>query len=168
MIKSRENPEKPYFWAILGPFWPKFAPKNFFGKIGFHHIWESMITHQCAKNQKKLMIKSRENPEKPYFWAILGPFYPKFAKNFFFLKIGLRHIWGFMVTHLCAKNQKKLMNQSWENLITDERTNGRTNTGQFIGPPGRSKKPISDLKHRRRRGSRRRSEAKMSLLRMLN
>ncbi|MEM7257125.1 MAG: hypothetical protein AAF404_07030, partial [Pseudomonadota bacterium] len=31
--------------------------------------------------QKKIMIKSRENPEKPYFWAILDPFWPKFAPN---------------------------------------------------------------------------------------
>ena len=78
------------------------------------------------------MIKSRENPEKPYFWAILGPFYTKFAPKIFFLKIGLRHIWGFIVTYLCAKNLKKQMSQSWENLITDERTDERTNEHRSI------------------------------------
>jgi len=38
---------------------------------------------------------------------------------------GLRHIRGFIVTHLCAKNQKKLMSQSREKLVTNERTDGR-------------------------------------------
>ena len=72
------------------------------------------------------MNQSRENSKKPYFWSILGPNWAKLGQKIFFSKIGLRHIRGTIVSHLCTKNQKKLMNQSRENLITDERTNGRT------------------------------------------
>ena len=49
-----------------------------------------MVTYECAKNQKKLMIKYRENPEKPYFRAILGPFYPKFAQKNLWLPINVQ------------------------------------------------------------------------------
>ena len=63
------------------------------------------------------------NVEKTSF---LGPFWPKFTQIDFFSKIGLRHIRGSIVLHLCAENQKKLMTQSRENLITDARKDGRT------------------------------------------
>ena len=56
----------------------------------------------------------------------LGSFWPKFAQKKFFSKIGLRHILGITILHHCAKNQKKLMSQSREKLVTDERTNERT------------------------------------------
>ena len=45
---------------FLGSFWPKFAQKNFFSKIGLRHILGIAILHHCAKNQKKLMSQSRE------------------------------------------------------------------------------------------------------------
>ena len=57
----------------------------------------------------------------------LGSFWPKFAQKKFFSKIGLRHILGIAILHLCAKNQQKLMSQSREKLVTNERTDGRTN-----------------------------------------
>ena len=53
----------------------------------------------------------------------LGGFWTKFPKKNFFLKIGLRHFLGITILHPCAKNQKKLMSQSREKLVTDERTN---------------------------------------------
>ena len=56
----------------------------------------------------------------------LGIFGPKLAQKFFFSKIGLRHILGITILHQCAKNQKILMSQSREKLVTDERTNERT------------------------------------------
>ena len=65
------------------------------------------------------MIKSRENAKKTGFPAFL-------ARKNFFSKIGLRHILGIAIMHLCAKNQKKLMSRSREKLLTDERTNERT------------------------------------------
>ena len=37
---------------FLGSFWPKFAQKKFFLKIGLRHILGIAILHHCAKNQK--------------------------------------------------------------------------------------------------------------------
>ena len=70
------------------------------------------------------MIKSRENAKKTGF---SGTFPAFSAGKKFFPKIGLRHILGIAILHLCAKNQKKLMSQSREKLVTDGRTDGRTN-----------------------------------------
>ena len=52
--------------------------------------------------------------------------FPAFSagKNFF-PKIGLRHILGIVILHLCAKNQEKLMNHYREKLVTEKRTNGQ-------------------------------------------
>ena len=69
------------------------------------------------------MMKSRENAKKPVFPA---------AGNEFFPEIGLRHILGIAIIHLCAKNQQKLMSQSREKLVTDGRTDGRTNGQRLI------------------------------------
>ena len=50
---------------------------NFFSKIGLRHILGITILHHCAKNQKKLMIESRENAKKPVFLAYFRHFRPK-------------------------------------------------------------------------------------------
>ena len=55
----------------------------------FRHI--SGITRLCAKNQKKLIMKSREN-----------------AKKTGFSKIGLAHILDIAILHQCAKFHEKL------------------------------------------------------------
>ena len=56
--------------------------------------------------------------------------FPTFsARNEFFPEIGLRHILGIAILHLCAKNQQKLMSQSREKLVTNERTDERTDKG---------------------------------------
>jgi len=39
---------------------------------------------------------------------------------------------GITILHHCAKNQKKLMSQSREKLVTDGRTNGRTDGHRLI------------------------------------
>ena len=106
-----------------------FGRKKFFSKIGLGHILGIINTHLCAKNQKKLMIKSRENAKKSGFPAYFRYFRPE--KNFimrkFFPEIGLRHILRIAIFNLCANNQKKLTSQSREKLVTDVRTNERTN-----------------------------------------
>ena len=71
------------WWEALGPNLPRnnLEKKDFcqvsckrqkMTKIGLYNIWASMVTHQYAKNEKKLMKISRENPIKAHFWAILG------------------------------------------------------------------------------------------------
>ena len=55
------------------------------------------------------MMKSRENAKKTGFSGIFPAFS---AGNEFFPEIGLRHILGITILHLCAKNQQK----KWANL----------------------------------------------------
>ena len=95
-----------------------------FSKIGLSHILGIAITRLCAKNQAKQMMKSRENAKKPVFPAYFRYFRPE---KKFFPEIGLRQILGIAILHLCAENQQKLMSQSREKLVTDERTNEQTN-----------------------------------------
>ena len=76
--KSRTKSAKT---AISGIFPAFSAGKKFFSKIGLGHVLNIMNTHLCAKNQKKLMIKSRENAKKPVFPAYFRHFRPE--KNFF-------------------------------------------------------------------------------------
>ena len=110
-----------------------FESKRFFYDICFSHLLPTMIPYFHAKIQKKLMIQFFTKSKKPFF----GPNLPK--KNFF-SKIEIRHIRGFIVVHLCTKNPKILKrfsrdwlfnpkilkSQSREKLLTNERTNGRT------------------------------------------
>ena len=79
------------------------------------------------------MNQSPRNPEKPHFGHVFCPNWPQ---KKFFSKIGLRHILGITILHLCAKNQKKQMSQSREKLVTDKRTDGRTqvNLQDPVGP----------------------------------
>ena len=74
----------------------------------------------------------------------LGGFWTKFAQKEFFSKIGLRHILGIAILHLCAKNQQKLMSQSREKLVTNERTNehGLIYRTSKVGPKTSMEIPI--------------------------
>ena len=54
-------------------------------------------------------------PQNRFFPAYFRHFRPE---NFFFSKIGLRHILGIAILHHCAKNQKKLTSQPREKLVT--------------------------------------------------
>ena len=55
--------------AISGIFPAFSAGKKVFSKIGLGHIMGIANTHLCAKNQEKLMMKSRENAKEPLFPA---------------------------------------------------------------------------------------------------
>ena len=99
----------------------KFSREKFFRPFFKTHCPLSF----CQKSEKTNEAILRK-VQKTLF---LGSFWPKFAQKIFFSKIGLRHFLGIAILHLCAKNQKKLMSQSPEKLVTDERTNGRTNIG---------------------------------------
>ena len=53
------------------------------------------------------------------FETVLATFGQKTAISDFSRKIGLRHFFAFIEPKLHAKNQKKLMNQFWEKVVTD-------------------------------------------------
>ena len=85
--------------------------------------------HLCAKKLEKSNDEISIKCQKPGFSGIFPAFS---AGKKFFPEIGLRHILGIAILHLCTKNHKKLMSQSREKLVTDGRTNERTNGQRLI------------------------------------
>ena len=71
--------------AISGTFPLLQAVKNFFSENGFQYLFGGTNRHLCAKNNKKLMIKSRENPKKPLFSGHFRSWWPEII---FFQKSG--------------------------------------------------------------------------------
>ena len=99
----RKKPLKPFF---RGPFPPHLHKKS-------------------EKSNEAILHKVQKT-------LFLGSFLPKFDQKKLLSKIRLRHILGITILHHCAKNQKKLMSQSREKLVTDGRTNERTNGQRLI------------------------------------
>ena len=125
--KSEQNLQNGDFRHISGIFGRKKIFLKNRGPIAI--LWALLIGIFLQKIRKKLMMKSRENVKKTGFSGIFPVFS---AGKKFFPEIGLRHILGTAILHLCAKNQKKLMTQSREKLVTDARTDGRTNGQRLI------------------------------------
>ena len=87
------------------------------------------------------MNQTWENGKKPSS----GPFGPNSDRQFFFSKIWLRQSLDIMANYHHVQVQKKLMIQSWENLVTDGRTDARTDESDFIGGcPTNVERPISE------------------------
>ena len=68
--KSEQNQQKRRFPVFS-------AGKKFFTKIGLGHVMSIANMHLCAKNCKKLMMKSREITKKPVFPAYFRHFRPE-------------------------------------------------------------------------------------------
>ena len=89
----------------------------------FDYCYYAFLNKESVKTNDEILRKC----QKTGFSGIFPVFS---AGNEFFSKIGLRHILSITILHLCAKNQQKLMSQSREKLVTDERRNhGRTDKG---------------------------------------
>ena len=78
------------------------------------------VTHCCKLSlyaiSRKLMNQIWENGKKSSFGTNFCPFGPPISP-----KIWLRQSPDIMVSHDHVQYQKKLMIQSWENLVTDRR-----------------------------------------------
>ena len=98
--------------AISGIFPAYFQPEKNFSKIGIGHILSIINTHFCAKNQKKLMMKSREKAQNPVFPAY-----------FFFESRAPSHFGHSLFKSLCQKSEKNNEpSRSREKLVTNGRT----------------------------------------------
>ena len=76
--------------------------------------------------------------------AKIGHFWPKSRKREFFSKIRLEHFISLAKMQLWAKFQKNLMRGSPDIASrTDERTNGRTDERESIGPSANAERPKS-------------------------
>ena len=64
---------------------------------------------------------------------VSGRIWPKFGLPIFFSKIWLRQSLDTMVNDHHVQYQKKLMIQSWENLVTDGQMDGQTDERDFLG-----------------------------------
>ena len=102
--------------------------KKFFSKIGLSNFLNIANTHLCAKNQKKLMMKSRENVQKPVFPAYFRHFRPEMN---FFLENRASSLFGHChFAPLCQNSEKT--NEPIPRKAVNRRTNERTNEHRLI------------------------------------
>ena len=93
-----------------------------------------VATYHCMQFQGKLTKHTWENSKKPSFESYVGPFVPNLGRQkFFFPKIWLFQSLDIMVSYHHVQRHKKLMIQSWENLVTDGQMGRRTEDSDFIG-----------------------------------
>ena len=83
-------------------------------------------SYHCMQFQRKLMNQTWENRKKPSFEPDFGPFGPNLGHQLFFSKNWLCQSLDIMVSYHHVQYQKKLMIQSWENIVTDGQTDGQT------------------------------------------
>ena len=105
------------------------GPKKFFREFYLYFTLDIVERYQCMQFQEKLMSQNWENSKKPSFWPHFGPFGQNLGRQIFFSKIWLRQSLDVMVSYHHVQYQKKLMIQSWENLVTDR----LTDESNFIG-----------------------------------
>ena len=96
------------------------AGKKFFSKIGLGHVLSIANTHLCAKNQKKLMMKSRKNAQKTSFPAYFRYFR---LKNRFFKNRARSHFRNCRFASVCQKSEK--INESISRKAGNRRTDER-------------------------------------------
>ena len=82
--------------------------KKFFWENSFQPLLTYNGTLELKKSEKTNDTISRKSRKTSFF----DPFGPKLAQKNFFSKIGLRHILGITILHLCTKNEKIPMIQS--------------------------------------------------------
>ena len=80
-----------------------------------------VASYHCMQFQGQLMNQTWENGKKPSFGPILVHLPEIRATKFFFSKIGICQSLDIMVSYHHVQYQKRLMIQSWENLVTDGR-----------------------------------------------
>ena len=84
----------------------------------FWHI-SGIFGRKSGKTNDEITRKCRKT-------GFSGTFLAFSAGNEFFPEIGLHHILGIAILHLCAKKSAKLTSQSREKLVTNGRTDKRT------------------------------------------
>ena len=91
---------------------------------------DNVASYHCVQFQGKLLTRIWENGKKPSFIPNFGP---NSSRQNVFSKIWLRQSLNIMVSYHHVQYQKKLMIQSWENLLQDGRTDRQTEKSDFIG-----------------------------------
>ena len=130
MNQTLENGKKPSSGPNFDPF-DKFGSQFFFLLLWILPLLE--IGHCCKLSLYAISRKTNEptweNGKKQSFEPDFSPFDPNSDPQSFFFKNWLRRSLDIMVSYHHVQYQKKLMAQSWENLVTD----GKTDEDDFIG-----------------------------------
>ena len=105
---------------------PNLGPQIFFHGFYLYYILDIAASYHCMQFQRKLMNQTWENRKKPSFEPDFGPFGPNLGHQIFFSKNWLCQSLDIMVSYHHVQYQKKLMIQSWENIVTDGQTDGQT------------------------------------------
>ena len=92
------------------------------------HVLTIANSHLYGKNQKKIVMKSRENAKKPVFSAYFRHFQPEM---FFFENRATSHFGHYHFASLCQKSGKT--NEPILRKAGNVRTDGRTKIN--VGPP---------------------------------
>ena len=110
MIKSRENPKKPHFWAILGQNWSK---NIFFKNRAPSHLRVYGYPSLCKKSEKTNQPVSRKphnqrtkewiRGNSPCFYAFLGL---NLTKKFFFKNWTAPYCRIYVSPSFCKKSEK--------------------------------------------------------------
>ena len=121
MSHSQDISQKRNFGTKLGLNGPNLGPKIFFSTT-----LDTMPAYHNMQNLENLMTQTQESDQKPQILANVGLICANLGQ-FFFSKIGLRHFFDL-------KNLRNPMISFREKLVTNGRTDGRTNGSEFIGP----------------------------------
>ena len=118
--------KKTSFWPNFGLFGPNLSSKNFFHGFDPYYTLDILASYHCIQFQGKLMNQTWKNGKKTNFGPNFDPFSPNLSHQIFFSKIWLHQSLDIIVSYQYVQYQKKIMIKSWENLVMDERTDGRT------------------------------------------
>ena len=110
----------------FAPFGPNLGPKICFHIFCLNYMLDIVASYHYIQCQGKLMNQTWKNSKNPNCGPDFVPFGPNLGHQIFFSKIWLHQSQYIMVSYHHVQYQKKLMIQSWENLVKDGRTDRRT------------------------------------------
>ena len=134
MSHTWENGWKPNFGHDFGPHW---SPKKIFVIFTSSRCIAASLYVISRKTNEPNLRKWQKNEFCVRFWLLC----PNSGRQFFFFlkkKMRLRHSLDIVVIYRHVQYQKKLMIQSWENLVGD----GQTGRRKY----GASKRQVVDFK----------------------
>ena len=125
MNQTWENDKKPNFNPNFSSFGPNVDSQKFFRNFYLYCMLDLFASYHCLQIQGKLMIQTQENGVKSHFGPNLGPLSPNSGHQTFFSKIWLCQSLDIVASYHHVQYQEKLIIQSWENLVTDDRRTER-------------------------------------------
>ena len=116
------------FGPDFGSFWPKFGPQIFCVGLTSTRCYTLLqaIIYAISRTTDESNLRIWQ---KTQFWAYLCPVWPKFGSAFFFCKFYHYYMLDIVASYHCMQQQRKLMNQTWEN-------NKKPSFGPDFGPFG--------------------------------